>query len=120
MAGTKAEKLESVALDAEEVLHGALVHDIPILPQLLAKVPASDVARLRRGLGCIWPRMLWLAPGLHTAEFDDADVIKEVRRHDAFATLMWNLRQRLGLKEGAGNTGASWRVRSATCPAPSS
>jgi len=38
--------------------------DIPILPELLAKVPASHVARLRRGLGCIWPRMLWLTPNL--------------------------------------------------------
>ena len=94
--------------------------DIPNLPQLLDAVPATTVTSMRSTLGCIWPRMLWLAPGLHTAEFDDADVIKEVRRHDAFATLMWNLRQRLGLKEGPGDTGASWRVRSATCPAPSS
>ena len=36
--------------------------DIPILPQLLARVPAAHVARLRRGIGCVWPRMLWLAP----------------------------------------------------------
>ena len=48
--------------------------DIPILPQLLARIPAAHVARLRRGLGCIWPRMLWLTPGLYAGAplFDDA------------------------------------------------
>ena len=89
--------------------------DIPQLPQLLDAVPAENVTSMRRALGCIWPRMLWLAPGLHTAEFDASDIIKEVRAHDAFATLMWNLRRRLSMKKGPGDTGASWRVHSATC-----
>ena len=44
--------------------------DIPRLPQLLSRVPPAHVARLRRGLGCVWPRMLWLAEGLYPRQTD--------------------------------------------------
>ena len=70
--------------------------DIPILPQLLAKVPPRHVARLRRGLGCIWPRMLWLTRGLYSnAAVDDEPIVAAARPHDAFETTMQTLRGRL-------------------------
>ena len=35
---------------------------------------------MRRGLGCIWPRMLWLAPGLNLPSSIDNDaVVREAR-----------------------------------------
>jgi len=81
--------------------------DIPILPELLARVPAAHVARLRRGIGCVWPRMLWLAPGLYDARVDEDKTIKASRPFDAFETTMWALRDRLGLPSNE-----SWRARS--------
>ena len=80
--------------------------DIPILPQLLARVPAAHVARLRRGLGCVWPRMLWLAPGLYEGRVEEDKTIKAARPFDAFETTMWALRERLGLPSNQ-----SWRAR---------
>ena len=84
--------------------------DIPILPQLLARIPAAHVARLRRGLGCVWPRMLWLAKGLYSQAVDDDTTIASARPYDAFETTMWALRRRLGLEQ---NT--SWRVPGGSC-----
>ena len=85
--------------------------DIPILPQLLAAVPPSHVARLRRGLGCVWPRMLWLAEGLYTGQVDADATIATARPHDAFETTMWTLRHRLGLRDES----SSWRTPVASC-----
>jgi len=86
--------------------------DIPILPQLLARVPAAHVARLRRGIGCVWPRMLWLAPGLYEAKVDADKTLQSSRPYDAFETTMWALRDRLGLPS---NANASWRARGRSC-----
>ena len=86
--------------------------DIPLLPQLLARVPPAAVARMRRGLGCIWPRMLWLAPGLNLPSSIDNDaVVREARGFDAFETTMMALRRRLPgavAEEG-------WRARVRSC-----
>ena len=78
--------------------------DIPILPQLLQRIPASHVAKLRRGLGCIWPRMLWLTPGLYnSASVDAAETVAAARQYDAFETTMLTLRNRLpGASGGEG------------------
>lgn len=84
--------------------------DIPILPQLLAAIPPSHVARLRRGLGCIWPRMLWLAQGLYSPQVEEDPTIVDARPHDAFETIMRTFRQRLGIAE---NT--SWRAPVSSC-----
>ena len=86
--------------------------DIPILPQLLARVPAAHVARLRRGLGCVWPRMLWLAPGLYEQRVSDDKTIRAARPFDAFESTMWALRKRLQLGgAAAGGANESWRAR---------
>jgi len=84
--------------------------DIPILPQLLAKVPAHHVARLRRGLGCVWPRMLWLARGLYEQRVDADATLHAARPFDAFETTMWALRARL-----ENRTGARWRAPLDSC-----
>lgn len=97
--------------------------DIPILPQLLAKVPAAHVARLRRGLGCIWPHMLWLTPGLHTEAVDADPTVRAARNFDAFETTMRTLRLRLkpaqpGGAGGGGGVGLaddSWRAAVDSC-----
>lgn len=112
--------------------------DIPILPQLLKKIPASHVAKLRRGLGCIWPRMLWLTSGLYAGAplFDDSAEVAAARPHDAFETTMLTLRNRLrdvqglrsedppppgagpGLGAGGGLSGRelkAWRAAVSSC-----
>ena len=97
--------------------------DIPTLPQLLAKVPARHVARLRRGLGCIWPRMLWLTKGLYPANNANIDVdpiIEKARPHDAFEHTMRTLRGRLlgasGPRDSAGvRTDEPWRAAVESC-----
>lgn len=82
--------------------------DIPVLPQILASIPAETVARMRRGLGCIWPRMLWLSPRLY---HEQAPLVKALMQqglpHDAFATTMWTLRRRLRL---VADEETSWRT----------
>ena len=100
--------------------------DIPILPQLLSRIPASHVARLRRGLGCIWPRMLWLAPNLYSQPGLDADpTVLAARPHDAFETTMRTLRLRLAARaaaadgggggSGSGGGGEPWRADVLSC-----
>jgi len=76
--------------------------DIPILPHLLAKIPPAHVGRLRRGLGCVWPRMLWLAPGLYPQNTDRDPTLNAARPFDAFETTMRTLRHRLGVSEAQG------------------
>ena len=78
--------------------------DIPILPQLLAKIPARHVARLRRGLGCVWPRMLWLAPGLYEQRVNADATLHAARPYDAFETTMWALRARLDNRTGSSSS----------------
>ena len=85
--------------------------DIPFLPQLLAAVPAAHVARLRRGLGCVWPRMLWLAEGLYASQVDADRTVAAARPYDAFETTMWTLRHRLGIPED----GTRWRAAVESC-----
>ena len=95
--------------------------DIPILPQILAKVPARHVARLRRGLGCIWPRMLWLTQGLYSNRAIDTEPITTAARpHDAFETTMRTLRGRLlgstGSRDHVGvRTDEGWRAAVDSC-----
>ena len=90
-----------------------------MLPQLLALVPAAHVARLRRGLGCVWPRMLWLAPGLYPHATDSDPTLVAARPHDAFETTMRTLRRRLKLGGGVGDSAASeaepWRAAVESC-----
>lgn len=69
--------------------------DIPILPQLLERIPPAHVGRLRRGLGCIWPRMLWLAEGLYPRAIEHDPTLAAARPYDAFETTMRTLRLRL-------------------------
>ncbi|KAL1511476.1 hypothetical protein AB1Y20_006274 [Prymnesium parvum] len=85
--------------------------DIPILPQLLSAIPPAQVARLRRGLGCVWPRMLWLSKGLYTRDVEADATITSARPFDAFETVMWTLRRRLGLSDD----GDDWRASVETC-----
>ena len=96
--------------------------DIPILPQLLAKIPARHVARLRRGLGCVWPRMLWLAPGLYEQRVNADATLQSARPYDAFETTMWALRARLDNRTGSSSSaadgtgaGSGWRAPVDSC-----
>ena len=89
--------------------------DIPYLPQLLSAIPPEAVGRLRRGLGCVWPRMLWLERGLYTAAADTDAVIAEARGHDAFETLMWALRARLNGSGGKPSEAERWRAPTRSC-----
>ena len=74
--------------------------DVPLLPQILAAIPKESVASMRRGLGCIWPRMLWLAPRLYTQRTPGGEPMMERGRpFDAFSTTMWTLRRRLKLPD---------------------
>lgn len=91
--------------------------DIPALPHILRLVPPAAVARMRRGLGCIWPRMVWLGEGLYRSapagqpdRLEDDPVITGARPHDAFAYTMVALRKRLGLPENV-----PWRAPVASC-----
>ena len=67
---------------------------------------------MRQALGCVWPRMLWLADGLYDSIVDSDDAIRAARPHDAFETLMWTLRRRLdpNLSE------PDWQVGGRSCP----
>ena len=99
--------------------------DIPILPELLAKIPARHVGRLRRGLGCIWPRMLWLTKGLYANSAVDIEPsVTAARPHDAFETTMRTLRGRLLAKQSSGGgprdtagvrTDEAWRAEVESC-----
>ena len=92
--------------------------DLPILPQLLQAVPAAHVARLRRGLGCVWPRMLWLAEGLYTKPTDTDPTLNAARPYDAFETTMRALRVRLGGGGGGEPVDAAaepWRAAVESC-----
>ena len=93
--------------------------DIPLLPQLLARVPPAAVARMRRGLGCIWPRMLWLAPGLNLPSSIDNDaVVREARGFDAFETTMMALRRRARAYAAASRRRATTKRSTSTRCAP--
>ena len=90
---------------------------------LPAQVPARHVARLRRGLGCIWPRMLWLTKGLYpsnAANIDHDPIIEKARPHDAFEHTMRTLRGRLlgagGARDAAGvRVDEPWRADVESC-----
>jgi hypothetical protein len=84
------------------------------LPQLLSRIPPAQVARMRRGLGCIWPRMLWLTAGLYTRAVDADPRVVAARSHDAFETTMRTLRGRLGAGAGRG-AGDQWRADVSSC-----
>ena len=88
--------------------------DIERLDEILEAIPDEAVFRMRRELGCVWPRMLWLADGLYGRPIDSSAAIRAARPRDAFATLMWNLRRRLG-KEMPSD---EWRVAGESCAAP--
>ena len=87
--------------------------DIPDIPEILARIPAAHVGRLRRGLGCVWPRMLWLgrhAPGLYDRQVEQDPTLRAAADHDAFETVMMTLRRRLKLPERH-----HWRARTKSC-----
>ena len=91
--------------------------EIPALPYILEMVPPHVVARMRRGLACIWPRMVWLAQGLYRSappgnpdRLEDDALMVEARPHDAFAYTMVALRRRLGVPEDV-----PWRAPVSSC-----
>ena len=85
--------------------------DIERLDEVLEAIPDEEVLRMRRVLGCVWPRMLWLANGLYGSPLDTSSTIRAARPHDAFHTLMWTLRRRLG-KEVPSD---GWQVAGESC-----
>ena len=89
--------------------------DIPILPQLLARISPAHVARLRRGLGCIWPRMLWLAEGLYPKQIESDPSMAAARPYDAFETTMRTLRRRLSSGKGKSIVEEPWRSDVESC-----
>ena len=103
--------------------------DIPDLPRLLAEFPDERWRKLRRGLACAWPRVLWLqpdneAPGMQTEKgvAQRADATAKLGSqaylsgYDAFESLMHTLARRAARRKGKGELAQfGWRTPATSC-----
>ena len=90
--------------------------DIPRLPELLAAVPNATWLQLRRGLGCVWPRMLWLRDqGLGGGA--DQSSARELRAFDAWETLVATLTMRVAQRRKQPPPPFEWRASVRSCTA---
>ena len=103
--------------------------DIPHLPELLASFPDGEWRRLKRNLGCVWSRVLWLhpdneAPGeqLTAAAAGNADATgalaaqPQLRDHDAYHALLLTLARRAERRRsGQPPRPFDWRAPATSC-----
>lgn len=101
--------------------------DIPRLESLLRAVPLARWRQLRKGLACVWSRILWLhpdneAPGAQVSVEESKRATTTslgresgLEEHDAWHALLETLRRRALLRRGVKPPVFDWRSPAASC-----
>jgi hypothetical protein len=93
---------------------------IPMLPSILADFPKERWLALRRNLGCVWPRIMWLRaqkpPALGGSAAARGAESTELEEFDAWETMMASLARKAARRRGEAPPPFRWWSESHSCP----
>ena len=92
--------------------------DIAELPRILAAFPRERWLELRRNLGCVWPRIMWLRaqkPALVGGAGGGAAEAARRQEYDAWETLMASLARKAALQRGEPQPPWQWWAATPSC-----